>query len=135
MVERQPGHRVAARSPLVLLLRIVSIGEALTGAALALHPPLVSRLLFGTEPAGAGDALARIAGIAMVSLGVSWWPSGSGTTGRQTMNGVLIYNAAVTVCLVGVALDGELRGVLLWPVCIAHLIVAFALVRLRAFRD
>jgi hypothetical protein len=45
------------------LLHIVSAAEAATGAVLLAYPPIVVRLLFDSEIAGAGIPMSRIAGI------------------------------------------------------------------------
>ena len=43
------------------LLVVAAVGEALTGVALLVYPPIVIKLLFGAELMGAGLVLSRIA--------------------------------------------------------------------------
>ena len=52
------------------LLAVVAAGEALTGLVLLVYPPIVVRLLFGTEPTGVSIPVARVLGIALMALGL-----------------------------------------------------------------
>jgi hypothetical protein len=63
-----------------------------TGLALLLAPSLVGRLLFDEELTGTGIPAGRVTGIALIALGVAWWPG-------PPMAGMLIYSAAVTLYL------------------------------------
>ena len=74
-------------------MRIVAAGEAATGLALMLNPPLVVRLLFGADIDGAGLAMARITGMALVALGVACWP-GAITDGVERARGSRCWSAA-----------------------------------------
>ena len=44
------------------LLAVAAVGEAITGLVLLVYPPIVVRLLFGAEIAGAGVVMSRILG-------------------------------------------------------------------------
>ena len=52
-------------------LIFAAIGEAATGLALMLAPSLVGRLLLGTELTGVAVPVARVAGIALLTLGLA----------------------------------------------------------------
>jgi len=52
------------------LLAIAAVGEAGTGFVLLVYPPIVVRLLFAAEIAGAGVVMSRIAGISLIALGI-----------------------------------------------------------------
>jgi hypothetical protein len=70
--------------------------------------------LFDAEIGGVGMVVARIAGIALIGLGIACWPSGE--TGRGTRRayvGLLSYNGLAALCLAQVGLAGELTGGLL----------------------
>ena len=51
------------------LLALAAVGEAATGLVLLAYPPIVVRLLFGAEIAGAGIVMSRVAGISLIALG------------------------------------------------------------------
>ena len=102
------------------MLAVMGVGEAFTGLALVLSPSLVVRLLFGAEISGAGTAMSRIAGIALIALGVACWPG----TPRI---GMLIYSAAVTLYLAYIGFAGGLSGILLWPAVVVHTVLTVLL--------
>ncbi len=97
-----------------LALTLAAIGEGATGLALLLVPSLVGRLLLGEELAGVATPVARVAGIALIALGVACWPG-------PPLIGMLIYSAAVTLYLAYVGFVGGFAGVLLWPAVVLHL--------------
>ena len=101
-------------------LIVSAIGEAATGLALLVVPSLVGQLLFGEELAGVAVTLARVAGIALIALGVACWPG-------PALLGMLAYSAAVTVYLAYLGLAGGLAGSLLWPAVAAHAILTVLL--------
>jgi hypothetical protein len=97
-------------------LVLAAIGEAATGAALLVAPSLVGRLLLGVELIGAAVPVARVAGIALIALGVACWPG-------PPRVGMLTYSAGVTLYLAYLGLAGGLGGVLLWPAVVLHAIM------------
>jgi hypothetical protein len=103
-------------------LAFAAIGEATTGLALLIFPSWVGRLLFGVELADVAAIAARVAGIALVALGIACWP------GTQLI-GMLTYSAGVTLYLAWVGLAGGSAGVLLWPAVALHLILTALLAR------
>ena len=113
------------------VLLLAALAEAATGAALLAFPSIVLRLLFGAEVAGAGEVTGRIAGIALIGLGVACWPDGST---RPALRGMLTYSLLATLFLVYVGVRGVSVGVLLWPAVVAHaiLIALLLLARSRA---
>ncbi len=95
------------------LLTLAAIGETATGLALLIVPSLVVRLLFDTEILGVGVVMSRLAGIALIGLGVACWPG-------KPLVGMLTYGAAVTLYLSYLGTRGNWVGPLLWPaVCVA----------------
>ena len=92
------------------------MGEAATGVALLIVPSLVGRLLFGEELTGVAMPVARVAGIALIGLGVACWP------GTPAV-GMLTYSTAVTLYLAYVGFAGGLTGILLWPAVVLHVIL------------
>ena len=116
------------------ILRMSAAVEGATGVVLMLLPGLVVHLLFGAEVAGAGLAAARIAGMALVALGIACWPSSLDGRSGHGWTAMLVYNVLVTIYLVGMGVSGEPRGIALWPATFVHAVVTVALVQDRARR-
>ena len=105
------------------LLTLTAILEAATGLGLIAVPILVVRLLLGAELTGVAIPVARVAGIALLALGVGCWP---GNTARF---GMLTYGALVTLYLAYLGVIGEWVGSLLWPAVVLHAILTALLAR------
>jgi len=102
------------------ILVFAAVAEEATGLALLIVPSLVGRLLLGEELTGIAIPVARVAGIALIALGIACW----GTS----LIGMLTYSAAVTLYLAYLGLAGGLTGILLWPAVILHVIVTALLI-------
>ncbi len=74
------------------VLALAAAGEAATGVALLLVPSFVGQLRLGVELTGVAVTVARVAGFALIALGVACWPG-------TPLLGMLIYSAAVTLYL------------------------------------
>jgi hypothetical protein len=103
-------------------LTFAAVGEASTGLALLIVPGLVGRLLLGEELTGIAIPVARVAGIALVALGVACWPG-------TPLLGMLTYSAAATMYLAYLGFTGGSTGLLLWPAVGLHLILTVLLAR------
>jgi hypothetical protein len=103
------------------LLHVAAVIEAATGVALMIHPPLLSHLLLGEGVSGAGMALGRVGGIALLSLGLACWP-GLDSAGANTpaLRALLTYNLLATLYLGYLGINGGLVGSLLWPAVLIH---------------
>jgi hypothetical protein len=110
------------------LLAIASVAEAGTGAVLLAYPAIVIRLLFGAEIAAAGVVMSRIAGIALIGLGVACWP---GKTDLQPLYGMLTYSTLAMLYLIRIGIRGAPVGLLLWPAVVVHAILVILLFRER----
>ena len=99
-----------------------ALGEAAFGIFVLLMPGLVIGLLFGNEPVASAVIMARVAGIALVGLGVACYP---GT--QQGFYGMLSYSVLVMVYLIIVGIGGA-AGVLLWPAVGVHALLSVALI-------
>ena len=97
-------------------LTFAAIGEAATGLALLIVPSLVGQLLLGEQLAGVAIPVARVAGIALIALGIACWPG-------PPLLGMLTYSALVTLYLAYLGFAGGLAGVLLWPAVVLHVIL------------
>ncbi|WP_408581435.1 hypothetical protein [Bradyrhizobium barranii] len=104
-------------------MAFAAISEAATGLALLIAPSLVGQLLLGEQLSGVATPVARVAGIALIALGIACWP------GRPPLPGMLIYNGAITLYLAYLGFAGGLSGVLLWPAVVLHLILTTLLMR------
>jgi hypothetical protein len=104
------------------VLVLAAVAEAATGVALLIVPSLVAQLLFGAELAGVASTIARVAGIALIGLGVACWPG-------PPRIGMLTYSAVAALYLIYVGLAGGAAGLLLWPAVVVHVILAVLLVR------
>jgi hypothetical protein len=103
-------------------LVFAAVGEATAGLALLIVPSLVGVLLLGEELTGVAIPVARVAGIALIALGVACWPG-------PPLAGMLIYSTVVTLYLAYVGFAGGLTGVLLWPAVGLHVILTALLIR------
>jgi len=109
------------------LLTITALAEAFTGFVLLIAPAFVGRLLFGAEMAEVAVPVARVFGIALVSLGCACWPGRTPAAGP--LSGMLTYNVLATLYLAYVGVRGEWVGPFLWPVIALHAVFAILLLR------
>ena len=107
------------------VLILAAVSEAATGLALLVLPSLVGLLLLGEELTGVAIPVARVAGIALIALGVACWPG-------PPLVGMLIYSAAVTLYLAYLGFAGGLVGIFLWPAVVLHVILTALLLLTRA---
>ena len=103
------------------MLGLAAILEGATGLVLMIHPVLVAQLLFGDGVSGVGKVLSRVAGIALLALGVACWPGREvGSADARSAGALLTYSLLVTLYLVYVGVIGHLGGILLWPAVVVH---------------
>jgi hypothetical protein len=102
-------------------LTFAAVAEVATGLALLIAPSLVGQVLLGQQLAGVATPVARVAGIALIALGISCWPA-------TPLIGMLTYSALVTLYLAYLGFAG-LSGVLLWPAVVLHAILTALLSR------
>lgn len=113
------------REDMKKLLTLTAVGEAVLGLALLVHPQVVVRLLFNVDIAGTGRVMGRVAGIALIALGVTCWP-GSGAA--QVFWGMLTYSVLATLYLAYLGIEGERAGSLLWSTVVLHAVLTILLV-------
>jgi hypothetical protein len=102
-------------------LTFAAVAEAATGLALLIVPSLVGQLLLGEQLTGVPIPVARVAGIALIALGIACWPG-------PPLVGMLTYSALVTLYLAYLGFAG-LSGILLWPAVVLHAILTALLSR------
>jgi hypothetical protein len=111
-------------------LGVAAVGEVATGLILVLHPPLLVRLLLGSSAAGVASVICRVAGVALVALGVACWPwRRPAEELRRAHAAMLTYSLFVAIYLFYLGAARAFAGVLLWPVALAHAALALLLAR------
>jgi hypothetical protein len=109
-------------------LVVTALGEVGTGLLLLFLPSVLLALLLGVEKA-APEALlaARIAGAALLAIGVACWLArndhGSPAL-RGLLAGVLIYDVSAAALLAYAGLALGMVGIALWPGVVAHTALA-----------
>ncbi|MGB8121197.1 MAG: hypothetical protein WCF56_21110 [Pseudolabrys sp.] len=93
------------------VLVFAAVAEVATGLALLTFPSFVGQLLLD-EPI----PVARVAGIALVALGIACWPG-------PPLIGMLAYSTIVALYLANLGFAGSVAGVLLWPAVVLHAIL------------
>ena len=99
--------------------------EIITGFALLFVPSLVGRFLLGEELTGIAIPVARVAGIALIALGIACWPG-------PPLLGMLAYSAVVALYLAYLGFVGGFTGVFLWPAVALHIILTVLLIAASA---
>jgi hypothetical protein len=112
-----------------ILLPIAAVGEAAAGLILLVYPPIVVRLLFDAEIAGAGIVMSRIAGIALIALGFACLPNRDAIGLAPALRGMLSYSLLATLYLVYLGIASEWVGKLLWPAALVHAVVTILFAR------
>ena len=108
-------------------LTLTAIIEAATGLALIAVPAIVVRLLLGAEISGASIPLGRVAGAALLALGVACWlarDDRQSRTARGLVVAMLMYNIVATAVLGFAGIGLGLHGVALWPAVVLHAAMA-----------
>jgi hypothetical protein len=123
-----PASETSVNTSMKVLV-FAAVVEVGTGLALMIDPALVIALLVGEGKSTEGMQLGRLAGVALIALGLACWPSRPGAqNAAPAFRGMLFYNALIALYLAYLGTLGHLRGSLLWPGVALHLIVALWLV-------
>ena len=106
------------------LLSVTGALEAATGLVLLMAPSVLVELLLGAAPGtSAGLTVSRVAGVALLALGVACWLAREDQAGRAAKGlvaAMLLYNVAVIAILVLAWMSLGLFGIAFWPVVLAH---------------
>jgi hypothetical protein len=110
------------------LLIVTALLEVGAGLALLAVPSSVVELLLGVSvTAPEGLLIGRLAGSALLAIGVSSWLARGDRQGRAqrgVLVGILIYDGAAAALLAYAGLVLSLTGVLLWPAVALHTALA-----------
>ncbi len=116
------------------LLAVSAAIEAATGLFLMFSPSLVAALLLGAELPEVAKVVGRVAGFALIGLGLACWPGREPADGKgAALRGLLTYNALAAILLVYLVARREFLGPLLWPAAVLHVGIAILLFS-RLFR-
>jgi hypothetical protein len=107
------------------IMMVAAIVEIATGLALVFAPMLVVQLLLGVYAPWTSISIGRVAGVAILALGVSClsWRE-SGPTRPAAWRGMLAYQTLVAAYLAYLSVVGGIGGVLLWPAVVFHAAMA-----------
>jgi hypothetical protein len=123
--------------PLKPLLMVMGALEFATGLALLVSPSVPVLLLLGASFDTPGDVIVgRVAGAALVSLGVACWLArndGHSRATRGLISAMLLYGVAAAALLAYAGVGMKMTGVALWPAVVAHVaLAAWCIACLRA---
>ena len=115
------------------LLKFTALIEVLAGLALLVVPAVAVKLLLGAEISGAAIPLGRVAGTALLALGVACWLARGDAPSRagrfHLVAGMLVYNVGAVVVLGVAGIQSQTTGIALWPAVILHAVMAVWCVR------
>ena len=106
-----------------ILLIVKSVVELLAGLALVAAPSMVVSLVIGplTEPVGV--VFVRIAGVALIALGIACWLARNESQNRTTIGliwALLFYDVSFVLILLSAHVRIALDGIGLWLVVALH---------------
>jgi hypothetical protein len=112
------------------LVTVAAVIEGLAGAALILFPGPAIAVLLDAELGSAGLMIARIAGVALLALGVACVGAAREIAGHArtwTVMAITLYNAGAGLLLIAFAARGMADGPVVWVAGVFHLGLALAL--------
>jgi hypothetical protein len=109
------------------LLTVTAAIEGGTGLLLVAVPSILTRLLFGSSLEGSvAVTVARLAGVALVTLTVACWLArrdGETRAVKGLVAAMVLYNAGATILLAHAGLGSGLSGICLWPAVLLHAVL------------
>ena len=110
-----------------LLFNFSATIEALTGLALLAAPLFVIGLLLGDGLGSTGVAVARVLGIALLSVGIATWELPGQDSRFAPRAGLCVYNVGAASCIAMIGTYSGMAGVLLWPTVGLHAVLGAAM--------
>jgi hypothetical protein len=112
-------------SPARTLLTAIAVVELGAGLALLCFPSVTVSLLVGARlEAPEAVTEARVAGVALLTLGVACWLARGDTQSRAARGlvaAMVLYNSGVALILAAAGIASHLVGVVLWPAVLLHI--------------
>ena len=109
------------------LLLVTAVLEAGIGIGLLAVPSAVTQVLLGAPfDAPASLTVARVAGAALLALGVACWLAASDAQSRAArglVSAMVLYNLCAAVILGLAGIRSHLAGIGLWPAVILHAVM------------
>ena len=109
------------------LLTATAVIESGAGIMMLALPSLAAKLLLGSSiDSAVGLTVARVAGVALLALGVACWlarSDGKSDAAKGLIGAMVIYNAGVAAVLVYASLGLKLSTFGLWPVVLLHAVM------------
>ncbi len=105
------------------LLSVTGALEATTGLGLLVAPSVVVELLLGAAPDTTAVTVSRVAGVALLALGVACWlarDEAACRAAKALAAALLLYNIGVVVVLAFAWASPTPVGIAFWPVVLAH---------------
>jgi hypothetical protein len=119
---------VGMRMSIANLLILTALAEAPLGITLLVTPSLVTGLLLGVSlDSPAALVVGRVAGVALLALGLACWltrDDARSRAARGLVAALLLYNGATIALLLHAGTGLQLAGVLLWPAVGVHAALA-----------
>jgi hypothetical protein len=111
-------------------LAVAAVVEAGAGVVLMVSPSLFIWLLLGAGLSEPDRTLGRLAGFALLALGLACWPAAraENQTGAA-LRAMLIYSLLTTIYLLYLRIASDLAGMLLWPAVAFHVAATILLGR------
>ena len=111
-----------------LFLIVTAFVESVTGFLLLFLPVIPLELLLGVSQVAPETAIVgRVAGAALLALGVASWLSRNAEKSRAQhglLIGLLIYDGIAAALLVYAGLGLNMAGIALWPAVVLHTALA-----------
>jgi hypothetical protein len=107
------------------VLVLAALMEGVLGVGLLIAPSLIGQLLLGADLTGVAGIVARVTGIAVLTLSIACWPG-------TPLLAMLLYSAAITLYLAYIGFTGGPTGRLLWPAFGLHVVLTAFLARALA---
>lgn len=108
------------------VLTVTAVLEAATGVGILAQPSLVSSLIVGSSLDTGALVVARVAGVALLALGLACWLTRHdevSRAGRGLVGALALYNVGVIAILVHAALALGVSGIALWPIVVGHAVM------------
>jgi hypothetical protein len=121
MISKQTG---VTSKKMKSLLVVTALVEGVTGLALAIIPTLVVSILLGTSLTGISAILiARLAGVALITVAIACWLTRGNTQSDAIVKAMLAYNFFSVILLIMAVLIEHISGPGLWPAVSVHFVL------------